>query len=161
MIGGHPIEVVENDLCRGCQGDARSAGNDVREKYADVVILLKAIHESLALPRGHLAGQDDCRRAERVRKLLERILKAREDDDLLTLLHGAADQFQCRGDLGDGDLLPRFRQDREQARAGALIAGFRITSGAGDEQIYDLTHLPGGDSCRVSRWQPCTQLRRK
>ena len=76
-------------------------------------------------------------------------------------LHRAPDQFQRRGNLGDGDLLPRFRQDREQARAGTLIACLQVTGGSCDEQVHDLTHFPARNSSRVSRRQPRPQLRRK
>jgi hypothetical protein len=56
--------------------------------------------------------------------------------------------------LGDGDLPPRFRQDREQARAGPLIACLQITRGSCDEQVHDLTHFPARNSRGVSSRQP-------
>ena len=51
VVRGHPVEIVEDHLRRGGQVGADAAGDDVRQKDADALVVLKAIDDGLALDR--------------------------------------------------------------------------------------------------------------
>jgi len=122
VIRRDPVEIVEDDLRRCRQRDTRSTRDDVGQEHANVIVVLKAVDQRLALRGRHLARQHDRLGSKGSGKRLQRLVEAREHDDLLPLLDGAANEVERRVDLGHGELLSRPRQKRQELRARPRVA---------------------------------------
>ena len=121
VIGRHPVEIVEHDLRRRGQVESGAARDDVRDEDADLVVALEPVDERLPHRRRRLPGDDDGRGAELLGELLNRVVEAREHDDLLALIDRAPDEVERRGGLRDRERLACFDQEREQLAAPAQL----------------------------------------
>src|SRR4030095_7856893 len=114
VVGGHPVEIVEHHLRGRGQVESRSASDYVRHEDTSIGVVLETVDQRLPHRRRRLAGHDDSGFTELLGELLKRIVEAREDDYLFTLIERSPDEVESGRRLGEGERLACLHQEGEE-----------------------------------------------